>query len=536
MDRRTALGLVSAAAASPLALAFPLRLLAQGPPGRTLTYGQSGAVTALDPAQGSFATYPAGYEVAYCLYDRLVDFDANLRFGPALAESWEIAPDLKSARFRLRRNVRFHDGTPFNAQAVRFNVERMMDKSRTPTNRPLWDPVAGAEVLDEHTVVIRTRAPYSQLLNSLAHGSGSQVSPAAVEKHGEKGIAQNPVGAGPYRLESFTPGQEVALRAFDGYWGGKPPTERLVFKYILEASTRVAALRTGSVDVIDSVPVQLVAGLRKEPGLEILTRSSLRPMGLAFNLSRPPYDDARVRRALNHAIPVQTIAERVFFGFATASDAPLAFDTQGYQKQRPYEYSVAKAKALLGEAGFKPGAGGQLEREGRPFKMTLLASEGLFPGDVNIAEIAQRAFQQLGIDVTISKIERGSYWDALRQERAALTWDLAVFGFNPSNASGLYHLESLFKSNADDAGRPTVWNMGRYRNPRVDELLAQANATPDPAKQVALMAEAQRIVWEDAPYVWLHVNQNVTAFRKGVRGVELWPIVFTIVRRARVEA
>jgi ABC-type transport system substrate-binding protein len=536
MNRRTALALLSTAAASPAALGAPLRALAQTAALRTLTYGQSGAVTALDPAQGSFATYPAGYEVAYCLYDRLVDFDENLRFVPQLAESWEVAPDLRSVRFRLRRNVRFHDGTPFNAQAVRFNVERMMDKARTPTNRPLWDPVAGADVVDEHTVVVRTKAQFSQLLNSLAHGSGSQVSPAAVEKHGEKGIAQHPVGAGPYRLESFTAGQEVVLRTFDGYWGGKPATDRLVFKYILEAPTRIAALRTGSVDVIDSVPVQLVAGLRKEPALEVLVRPSLRPMGLAINLSRPPYDDVRVRRALNHAVPVQAIAERVFFGFAKASDAPLAFDTQGYARQRPYEYSVTRAKELLAEAGFKPGPGGQLARDGQPLKMTLLASDGLFPGDVSIAEIAQRAFQQLGIEVTITKIERGSYWDALRQDRAALGFDLAVFGFNPSNASGLYHLESLFKSNVDDAGRPTVWNFGRYRNPRVDELLAQANATPDPARQQAAMAEAQRIVWEDAPYVWLHVNQNVTAYRKGVQGVELWPIVFTIPRRARVGA
>ena len=325
------------------------------------------------------------------------------------------------------------------------------------------------------------------------------VSPAAVEKHGEKGIAQNPVGAGPYRLESFTPGQELVLRAFDGYWGGKPATDRLVFKYILEASTRIAALRTGSVDVIDSVPVQLVAGLRREANIDVLVRPSLRPMGLAINLSRPPYDDPRVRRALNHAIPVETIAERVFFGFAKASDAPLAFDTLGYQKQRPYDYSVAEGQGASRRGGIQARRQRPARADGKPLKMTLLASDGLFPGDVSIAEIAQRAFQQVGIDVTISKIERGSYWDALRQERAALAFDLAVFGFNPSNASGLYHLESLFKSNADDAARPTVWNMGRYRNPKVDELLAQANTNPDPAKQLAAMGEAQRIVWEDAP-------------------------------------
>ena len=166
--------------------------------------------------------------------------------------------------------------------------------------------------------------------------------------------------------------------------------------------------------------------------------------------------------------------------------------------------------------------------------MVLLASDGLFPGDLNIAEICARSFQQVGIDVTINKIERGSYWDEIRKDRAALTFDVAMFGFNPSNASGLYHLESLFKANVDDAGRPTVWNFGRYRNPKVDQLLAQANVTSDPAKQAAIMAEVQKIVWDDAPYVWLHVNENATAVRKGIKGVELWPIVFTIPRRATI--
>lgn len=531
MDRRTALALLSGAAAAPLAAGFARRVLAQAAPGRTITYGQSGGVTALDPAQGGFATYPAGYEVGYCLYDRLVDFDENLKFVPQLAERWEVAPDLKSVRFFLRRGVKFHDGTPFNAQAVKFNVERMIDRARTPTNRPLWDPIAGADVIDEFTVVVRTKAPYSPILNSFAHGSGSLVSPTAVEKLGEKAIAQQPVGAGPYRLESFTPGQEVILRAFDGYWGGRPATDRLVFKYILEASTRVAALRTGSVDVIDSVPVQLIAGLKREANIEVITRPGLRPMGLVINTFKPPYDDVRVRKALNHAVPVKTIAERVFFGFAKQSDSPLAFDTQGHVSAGTYEYSVDKAKALLREAGFTAGADGKLSKGGQPLKMTLLASEGLFPGDVSIAEICARSFQQVGIDVTITKIERGSYWDALRAERAQLNFDLAVFGFNPSNASGLYHLESLFKSNPDDAARVHVWNIGRYRNPKVDEALARANTEPTTEKQNAALAEVQKIVWDEAPYVWLHVNENATAFRKGLKGVELWPIVFTIPRR-----
>lgn len=530
MDRRKTLGALGGLAGAPL---LGMRdAFAQSAPGKTLTYGQSTRVTTLDPAQGAFSTYPGGYEVAYCLYDRLVDFDKNLKIVPQLASGWDLAADAKSVRFRLRSGVKFHDGAAFDAAAVKFNVERMMDKARNPTNRPLWDAVAGVDIVDAATVLVRMKDPFSQILNTFAHGSGCMVSPASVAKFGEKGVAQNPVGAGPFMLDSFTPGQEVTLKAFGAYWGGKPPTERLVFKFIAEPATRVAALRTGSVDIVDSLPVQLVAGLRREPNIEVITGPSLRPLGLVINMANAPYDDPRVRQALNHAVPVKTIAERVFFGFAKASDSPLSFDTQGYKPNMPFEYSPDEAKALLASAGWTPGAGGKLQKGGQPLRMRMLASEGLFPGDVSIIEICQRAFVQIGIDATITKVESGAYYGELRKERSALNFDVAMFGFNPSNASGLYHLESLYKSNASDAGPLDVWNIGRYRNAKVDELLRQAHATVDLTAQNALLGQVQGIVWADAPYVWLHVNENVTAIRKGIKNVEVWPIVFTIPRRA----
>jgi ABC-type transport system substrate-binding protein len=528
LKRRTVLQLAAGATAAPV---LNLRSAA-AQNARAITYGQSTSLTALDPGQGGFLNYPAGYEAALCLYDRLIDFDADLNFVPQLAERWEIASDLKSITFTLRRGAKFHDGTPIDAAAVKFNIERTMDRQRTPTNRPIWDPITAVETPDDHTVVARTTTPFSQLLNIFAHGSAAIVSPTAIQRNGERSIAQNPVGSGPFMLESFDPGQKLVLKAFDDYWGGKPATPRLTFQFIAEAATRVNALRTGSVDVIDGVPVQLIQSLRREANLEVITKPGLRPMGFVINLTRPPYDNVLVRRALNLAVPVQTIAERVFFGFARASDSPLAFNTRDYRKAGDPTFDPARARALLGEAGFQP-VNNVMQREGQPLRMTLQTSEGLFPGDVAVTEIAARAWQQIGIDVTINKIDRSAYWDTLRQDRANLRFDLAMFGFNPSNASGLYHLESLFKANTDDNARLDVWNIGRYRNPRVDELLRTANITPEPARQTELLGEAQRIIWEDAPYVWLQVNENATALKRGMTGVELWPIVFTSVRKAR---
>jgi ABC-type transport system substrate-binding protein len=240
-----------------------------------------------------------------------------------------------------------------------------------------------------------------------------------------------------------------------------------------------------------------------------------------------------VRQALNLAVPVDAIAQRVFFGFARAPDSPLAFDTAGHKTVGKSTFDQAKAKALLAEAGYRPGAGGTLAKDGRPLALTLIVSDGLFPGDIAVSEIVVASLKQVGVDVAIQKIERGAYFDVLRQDRSKATWDLAYFGFNPSNAAGLYHMESLFKSNRDDAARTDVWNIGRYRNEKVDAALRDANTNPDEGKRLEALGEAQRLVWEDAPYLWLQVNENVSATRKSVGGVELWPIVFTSLRKAK---
>lgn len=509
-----------------------IRALAQEQKG-TITFGQSTSILTLDPGFGAPTGYPAGYEAALCLYDRLIDFDQDMKIVPGIASSFDVASDLMSITLKLRQDVLFHDGTPVDTKAVVFNIERMMDKTRNPTNRPLWDPISAVESPDASTIVIRTKAPYAQLPNTLAHVSGSLVSPAQVAKVGEKAFAQAPVGAGPYRVESFNPGTELVLKAFDRYWGGKPGADKLVFRFIAESATRVNALRTGAVNVIDSVPVQLAGTLGRESGINVLHKPGLRPMGFAFNLTRPVLADQRVRQALNLAVPVDLIAQKIFFGYAKAPDSPLAFDTMGHAAVGKLVYDPAKAKALLDEAGWKSGKGGVREKDGKQLTLTLFTPEGLFPGDLPVTEIVAASLKSVGVDAQISKIEKGAYWDQIRQDQAHMGWDLAMFGFNPSNASGLYHLQSLFKSNADDAGRPDVWNIGRYRNPAVDAALVKANADPAPAARETAMAEAQKLIWQDTPYLWLQVNETVSATRTPVSGVEVWPIVFTVLRRAK---
>lgn len=529
MHRRQFLTAAASVAAAIGVGSFNLRAFAQATTG-SITFGQSTAILTLDPAHGAFTAYPGGYEAALAIFDRLLDFDADMKIVPQLAQSYVMSSDLLSCELKLHQGVNFHDGTPCDAAAVKFNIERMMKREINTTNRPLWDPVASVEAPDATTLIVKMSKPFAQFPNTLAHGSGAIVSPAALAKSGEDGFAQNPVGAGPYKVSSFKPGQELVLQAFDDYWGGKLGATTITFKFIAEPATRINALATAAVQVIDAVPVQLAQQIQNDPNSEIVRRPGLRPIGVAFNMTRPVLADLKVRQALNLAVPVKTIADKVFFGFAKAPDSPLAFDTIGHQTVGETVFDQAKAKLLLAEAGFKSGADGILEKDGIKLSLVFNVPDGMFPSDVAIAEIIGAAFKQVGVATAINKVEKGAYWDTLRQDKANVKWDIAMFGFNPSNGSGAYHLSSLFRSNNDDNAKPDVWNIGRYRNEKVDELLTTADSAPTEEARLAAIGAAQKLIWDDAPYLWLQINENVSAIRKGIQGVSVMPIVFTSLR------
>ncbi len=336
MDRRSVLKLAAGAAATaPLSAINLRRAIAQGAAGRPITYGQSTSLTALDPGQGGFLNYPAGYEAALCIYDRLIDFDADMKIVPQLATSYTMSADLKSCELKLRAGLKAHDGTSYDAAAVKLNLERMMDKAAQPDQPAAMGSDRRDRTPDASTIVIATRRHRSRSSQHAGPCDRALSSPAALEKFGDTGIAQNPVGSGPFKV-GFNPGQELTLEAFDGYWGGKPATPRITFQFIAEPATRINALTTGAVQVIDNVPVQLVQQIqRAECGGH--HRPGLRPMGLAINLTRGPLVRQCARASGDQPRrAVATIAERVFFGFREAPDSPLAFDAIDYKKVAPW--------------------------------------------------------------------------------------------------------------------------------------------------------------------------------------------------------
>jgi ABC-type transport system substrate-binding protein len=509
-------------------------VLAAGPAAaQTLTYAQSVAVTAMDTAGPTIGTvYPAGYEGMFLVYDNLVRFTEKMAIEPQLATEWSTSADGRTWTFKLRRGVTFHDGTPFNADAVVFHVERQIDPKANGSNRPLWDPIASVKKIDDATVAITTHKPYGALLNTLAHGSGGIVSHDAVKKHGAN-FKLNPVGAGPYMLEKWDVGSELTLKRFDGYWGGKAPFARIVLKHVPDPATRLAMIQSGQADVINAVPVESVAQIQSLPAVEVIARPALRTFGFGLNLNRKAFQDVRVRHALNHAVDRAALIKAVFRGYATPIDSPLSPFTTGYGPVGSYEYNPDKARQLLGEAGWKPGADGVLRKDGEAFEVSVLTPQGMLPKDIEVTQALQGFLGKVGVKATINKVEPAAFWDFLRVPPDKIAWDMVLFGFNPSNGDGGYHLSSLFASNPSRTERPKVWNFTWYTNPKVDSLLAEADQMVDAAKRTALLVEAARLAWTDAPYVWLYAENVVVAKRKDLRGVEVQPVVFTILRNAR---
>jgi ABC-type transport system substrate-binding protein len=513
-----------------IAALAPLQVGAQAP--AALMVAQNVAVTALDPAGPSiFLVYPAGSEAAFLIYDGLVRFAEDMTIAPDLATSWNVAADGRTWTFKLRRGVSFQDGTPLTAQAVVADLQREISPSTNQSNRTLWDPIASVSAPDANTIQIVTKEPYGALLNTLAHGSALIASPAAVEKSGTL-YKLHPVGTGPYKVDRWDVGTQLEVTRNPQYWAGKPGFDRIVLRNVPDPTTRVAMVQSGQAQVAEAIPPENVDELRRIPGVTVTVKPALRTFGMGINMNRPILQDIRVRQALNYAVNKELIVKALFRGNATVLHSPLAPQTSGYADVGPWPYDPPKARRLLEEAGWKPAPPiGVRVKDGIPLQLSLLTPQGAFPHDVEVIETLADYLRNVGFEPHFMYVEPAVFWDHLLIPPDQYKWDLVLFGFNPSNGDGGYHLDSLYHSNPDRQHRPRVWNFTWYSNPEVDAWLSEGARALDPKVRSAAYAKVERRVWNDVPYLWLYA-ENVIVATRDVRGVEVLPIVFTILRAA----
>ncbi len=513
MTRRA---LLAAGTASVLALSAPS--FAQTPE-NVLIVGQIAEPKALDPAA---VTAVNDFRILMNVYDGLVRYKSGtLEVEPGLATSWEISEDGKVYTFKLRDGVKFHDGSDFNAEAVKFNFDRMLQEDHPYHDTgpfPLsffFSAVQNVEVIDPMTVRFTLNAPYAPFLSNLAYPTGLIVSPEAVRKHGKE-FGRNPSGTGPFRFAEWKANERVVVERNEEYWEGQAGTRAVVFRPITDANTRTAEMLAGGIDMMVEVPPVALSKFQNDD-YNLLEQAGPHVWFLILNAKEGPFADKRVRQAANYAINKQAIVSDVLEGTAAvaAGPTPPAFAWAYNESLEPYPYDPEKARELLKAAGAE---GAELT-----FYVTEGGSGMLDP--VAMGTAIQADLQAVGLKVKIETYEWNSFLGKVNPGLEGKA-DMAEMAWMTNDPDTLPYLALRTQAWPDKGG----FNSGYYSNPDVDKLLEAARASTDQAERAKLYQQMQTIVQEDAPWVFVaNWKQNaVTSSR--VRNFTLQPSFFLLLK------
>ncbi len=431
---------------------------------------------------------------------------------PALATGWEISADNLTWTLFLREGVSFHDGTPFDAVAVVQNLERIAAMS--PGRLGALERV---EAAGTYEVRVTHKEPFASFLYALAWPGSAMISPAAVD---ETGKVLEPVGTGPFKRESWEPGEKMTLVRNDLYWGGVPRLERIELKFIPDPTTRMMALEAGEIDMIidtGGVLPEQVATLKLHPQIEVLTVAGAVPHYLSLNTRKWPLDDVRVRRAIVRALDLESIVRYALEDYGKVMTSMVPYSEQEWLHpevlfpfNRPRE-----ALALLQEAGWQRGADGILQKDGRKLELKFLLSTALvgrFPYQP-IAEIVQAQLGELGINVEIEIQEAGLWRETLQKGEAH-------FSARPWSA---ICPQSRLHAWLHSAGEQNLAMGIFYHNPTMDRLTEQLLRTTNLEEAVKISYQIQELAAEEVPLIPLYDEVLINAVRKKIKGYKIDP-------------
>ena len=481
----------------------------------TLVIGIAADPTGFDPE--AVLNNTSGFVMA-TIFDSLVKYKpGTTEVEPGVAQKWEVSPDGLTYTFHLRPGLKFSDGTPLDAKAVVWNVDRQLNKSNPqyvyntgPVESYLaftYGDVDSYRAVDDSTVEFKFKKPSAAFLNSLAMVWNGLVSPAAAAKFG-KDLRNNPVGSGPFVFREWRQRDQVVLDANADYWGGKPKVDHLVFKEYPDPQAAVLALKQGEIQILGDVSSQSVPAIRNDPNLTLLTQPGLAVSGVLLPTTTAPFNDKRVRQALNYAVDKDAIDKALFQGLAVPMTSPLPEAQWGFDKSlKGYPYDPKKAMELLKEAGFKPGTHVEF--------LTYNSPRGYNPAGANLAVAVQGYLKKVGIEADVRQMEIGAYLSSVRSGNFQ---GIGLQGFTGDNGDPDNFLNALF-----GAGNIPVNNWSHYNNPEVEKLLAQALVVPEQSKRAEIYAQIQKVILDDAPWIFINSTLQVRGIRKTVHGFELNP-------------
>ncbi|MGG1661934.1 glutathione ABC transporter substrate-binding protein [Brevibacillus sp. NRS-1366] len=451
--------------------------------------------------------------VQHKLYEGLVLMDRNSEYKPLLATEWKQLDDV-TWEFSLREGVTFQDGAPFNAEAVKKTIDRILDKKNPTPKANMFGMIKEVKIIDPQKVQIILHYPFAGLLSVLASAEGGIISPKAIEQYG-KDLSKHPVGTGPFTFESWTPGQEIVIVKNENYWGTGPKVDKVVFKTVPEDTTRVAMVETGEAHVAEQLPVTELERVQNSTNMSLGRFESFAVDHIGMNVTKKPFDDVRVRQAIAHAVDKESIIKGVYNNVGKVAISSLGPKVIGYSADiKTPEYDLNKAKQLLTEAGYANG-----------FKATIYLNDN--KARINVAEVLQSQLKGIGIDLQIQVMEFGAYLDLAAKGEA----EMFISGWGNATGDGDYNQYNLFHSTS--AGVPG--NHSFYNNPKVDALIEAARKEKDPEKRKEIYAEAQQIEMEEVPLLPYRSSENLAAIAKNVQGVYISPSGYIDVSDVTIE-
>lgn len=425
------------------------------------------------------------------IYSRLIDLDYDtFEPVPGLAHSWEVI-DARSVRFFLRDDVVFHNGQPLTAQDVQYSIERV---AVAPPFEPIFGMFTHVDIEDDYTVVIHSEMDFAPFLRHIAHSGGAIVPYGMTEEE----LREHPIGTGPFMFESITPGDRLELVRFDDYWGSAPLLERMTFIEITDPPARALAIQAGDVDLVLGIMPPDMAPLEADPNVNVIRRMSLGTDYIGFNNTIAPWNDVRVRQAVNYAFNAQAVVDAVFMGQGAPQAGPIPAIAFGAADLEPFPYDVERARELMAEAGLEDG-----------FEATAWFNLGNAARS-DVMEALQAALRAINIELTVEGVE----WADYLERTANFEHDLFILGWVTVTGDADYGLFPLFHTSVMGPGG----NRSGFSNADVDRLLEEGRSELDPARRIEIYAEIQQIIRDEAAWVFLRQGENVDAAVPSLRG------------------
>ncbi len=448
------------------------------------------------------------------VFETLLKRDAEtMKLEPWLAASYKSV-DPTTWEFKLRTGVKFTNGEEFNAEAVKFSLDRGLEKDLNSSAKSYLQGIyKETTIVDPTTVRITTTLPDPLLPSRLAPEPVSMMAPKYYKEHDLKYVNDKPVGTGPYRLAEWVVGDRAVLELNPDYWGAKPPTKRIVWRTVPDATTRVAALQRGEVDAVTNLEVPLIPTVEKSPSLRVYSELGSFTQKFLINTRKPgPLQDKRVRQALNYAVNKEELSKTIYAGHGQIERSVIASQVTGYAAQQPYEYNPDKAKQLLTEANFP---------KDTVFDLTVPTART--PGAEEVTKALGGYLDKVGVKTRVQTAE----FAVFNRKAAAYEYEGIIY-YAFSNL--LWEPDQIFGYFLKEGGR---WNYFLAEGAEREAIL-NARKEFDEAKRKEYQAQAQKLLWDEAPWLFLYQFDEIYGLTKNVQGFKMSADQITHVEKAYV--